>query len=86
MTDRETQFETHTAHAFACREESSVNDQYDSDGIETDLRDASFDFHWETRTLRNCPHYPCIVFELLIDKITSDLNKRRDVSFVALTD
>jgi len=86
VTDRETQFETHTAYAFACQEESSVNDQYDSDGIETDLRDASFDFDWETRTLRNCPHYPCIAFELVIDKITSDLNKFRDVSFVARTD
>ena len=76
----------HTAYAFACEEESSVNDQYDPDGIETDVRDTSFDFDWEIRTLRDCPHYPCIAFELVIDKITSDLNKRRDVSFVALKD
>jgi hypothetical protein len=82
VTDRETQFETHTAYTFACHEESSVNDQYDSDGIETDLRDTSFDFDWETRTLRDCPHYPCIAY----DKLTSDLNKRRDVSFVARID
>jgi hypothetical protein len=48
-----------------------------------DSQGTGVEFNWETRTLCNRPHHPCTILVLLTDKATSDINERRDVSFIA---
>ena len=58
MTGRATLIEVRTDYAGAYQEVSSVID-YDSNRIEG-VRETGVDFEWETRTLCDRPHYPCI--------------------------